>query len=161
MLKNSTSGRKPGNRFRFIALAKGMGLSFFQKPHGMLFVAPGCHASLSSLVVTPPCHFDRRAGNRENLMCDPARQHGAGCPAYGSRVDRGARGAQSQSLKVSQSLGRPDPFPLVSRDPVNRRRSLTIEPRPTPFGRGCPGPSDVGAAGRFRVRLPVLRTGAG
>ena len=54
----------------------------------MLFVTPGCHASLSLLVVAPPCHFDRRAEKRENLMRDPARQHGAGYPAYGSRFER-------------------------------------------------------------------------
>jgi len=35
-----------------------------------------------------PCHFDRRAENRENLMRDPARQYGAGYPGYGSHFDR-------------------------------------------------------------------------
>jgi hypothetical protein len=39
----------------------------FVKSLGMLFVILGCHASLSSLVVAPPCRFDRRAGNRENV----------------------------------------------------------------------------------------------
>ena len=54
---------------------KGWGLAIFFKTTGKLrmrFVTPGCHASLSLLVVAPPCHFDRRAGKRENLMCDPA-----------------------------------------------------------------------------------------
>ena len=42
---------------------------------GMLFVTPGCRLSLSLLVVASPCRFDRRAGNRENLMRDPAKQY--------------------------------------------------------------------------------------
>jgi hypothetical protein len=37
-------------------------LDFYRKLR-MRFVIPGCHVSLSFLVVTPPCHFDRRAGN--------------------------------------------------------------------------------------------------
>jgi hypothetical protein len=41
---------------------------FFKNRPGMLFVAPGCHASLSPLVVAPGCHFDRRAEKGENLM---------------------------------------------------------------------------------------------
>jgi hypothetical protein len=34
----------------------------------MLFVTPGCHPSLSPLVVAPPCRFDRRGEKTENLM---------------------------------------------------------------------------------------------
>jgi len=34
----------------------------------LLFVTPDCHLSLSPLVVAPPCHFDRRAEKRENLV---------------------------------------------------------------------------------------------
>jgi len=34
----------------------------------MLFVTPGCHLSMSLLVVAPPCRFDRRAEKRENLV---------------------------------------------------------------------------------------------
>jgi hypothetical protein len=32
---------------------------FLGKPPQVLFVTSGCHAPLSLLVVTPPCHFDR------------------------------------------------------------------------------------------------------
>jgi hypothetical protein len=41
---------------------------FVRRSPGMLFVISGCHAFLSSPVVTLPCHFDRRAGNRQNLI---------------------------------------------------------------------------------------------
>ena len=68
----------------------------------MLFVTPDCQLWLSSLLVAYGCRFDRRAENGENIIMP------------GSRVDRGARGAQSQSLKVSQSLGRPGPFQPIS-----------------------------------------------
>jgi len=37
---------------------------FFVEVH---FVTPGCHLSLSLLVVTPPCHFDRKREKEENL----------------------------------------------------------------------------------------------
>jgi len=47
-----------------IIFVKSRGMLF----HFLLFVIPGCHASLSCLVVTPPCRFDRRAGNRQNLI---------------------------------------------------------------------------------------------
>jgi hypothetical protein len=45
---------------------------FFRKLKKMLFVTSGCRLSLSLLVVAPPCRFDKRGGNRENLMRDPA-----------------------------------------------------------------------------------------
>ena len=41
---------------------------FLRKSHNMTLVMPGCHPSLSCLVVAPPCHFDRRGGNRDNIM---------------------------------------------------------------------------------------------
>jgi hypothetical protein len=50
------------------------------------------------MVVASPCHVDRIAENKENIMstllslpvrwCDPAKQYGAGCPAYGSHFER-------------------------------------------------------------------------
>ena len=45
-----------------------IGHCFFRKPPRLLFVTSGCRPSLSLLVVAPPCHFDRRGGNRDNIM---------------------------------------------------------------------------------------------
>jgi hypothetical protein len=99
---------------------------------------------LSPLVVSPPYHpwlsplLVALTGERETgkILSRP-----------GSCVDRGARGAQSQSLKVSQSPGRPGSFEPVSGGPVNRYRSLTIEPRPTPFGAQAGYPAQYCFAG--------------
>ena len=66
---------------------------FFEKPQKLRFVTSGCHVSLSLLVVTPPCHFDRRAENRENLM---------------------RPGSPLRGMKRSW----PGPFQLVSRKPA-------------------------------------------
>ena len=41
---------------------------FSKKPPQVLFVSPGCHASLSPLVDTPGCHFDRKREKEENLI---------------------------------------------------------------------------------------------
>ena len=42
----------------------------FSKGEGIFsqLLTPGCHGSLSPLLVTPPCHFDRTWQIRENLM---------------------------------------------------------------------------------------------
>ena len=79
----------------------------------LLVVGSPCHPWLSRLLVA----LTGEGGTRENLIRPD------------SRVDRGAKGAQSQSLKVSRSPGRPVPFQPVSRGPVNRHRSLTTKPR--------------------------------
>jgi hypothetical protein len=82
----------------------------------LLVVGSPCHPWLSRLLVA----LTGEGGTRENLIRPD------------SRVDRGAKGAQSQSLKVSQSPGRPGP--AFSRFPINRCRSLTTEPDPRPTG---------------------------
>jgi hypothetical protein len=45
-----------------------IGHYFFRKPPRLLFVTSGCHASLSPLVDTPGCHFDRKREKEENLI---------------------------------------------------------------------------------------------
>jgi hypothetical protein len=41
---------------------------FLRKSHNVTLVMPGCHASLSPLVDTPGCHFDRKREKEENLI---------------------------------------------------------------------------------------------
>jgi hypothetical protein len=72
--RNSVTGRiarqltaraRPSKAILRLGVRRELDFYIFRK---MLFVTPGCHLSLSPVVVTPPCHFDRRAGKRENLM---------------------------------------------------------------------------------------------
>ena len=47
----------------------------FKKISSGAFVTPGCHSSMSLLVDTSGCHFDRIMGKRENSMRRVVPQH--------------------------------------------------------------------------------------
>ncbi len=105
---------------------------FFKKLPQVLFVMPGCHLSLSCLVVGPGCHFDRRAENRENIMSTLPSLPVA--PAHGSDFERHGGLTQARPFQPVPGSSR-QPALLFDNRAASKRSDGGIAPRSAGCGR--------------------------